>query len=71
MNSMVHEEVVRQHIADLHAAAAADHVARVSRRRYRARVRHAWREAVGNRLVDMGLALMDECRATVTLQASK
>ncbi|MFN2595503.1 MAG: hypothetical protein ABR579_11520 [Actinomycetota bacterium] len=67
MNTLFHEEMVRQHISDLQEAARADHVVRVARREARSSV---WRQAVGNRLVDIGLSLMDECRP-VTLQASK
>ncbi|MDQ3877968.1 MAG: hypothetical protein M3290_06425 [Actinomycetota bacterium] len=67
MNTMFHEEMVRQHISDLREAARAGHVAKIARRRDRS---SAWRRAIGTRLVDAGLSLMNECRP-VTLQASK
>lgn len=71
MNSLLHEEMVRQHISALHEAAYADHVAKITRRRTAGRVRHTWREVVGTHLVDAGLSLMGDCRSAASLQLSK
>jgi hypothetical protein len=71
MNLLLHEEMVRQRISDLHEAAHADHMAKASRRHDRARVHNTWRRVVGIHLVDAGLSLMGERRNTTTLQLSK
>jgi hypothetical protein len=55
MNPFLLEELAREHIADLHAAGAAARLARA----HAVRRRGAVRRALGMRLADAGLVLID------------